>query len=96
MQEKARRVRASEIVTLIFQRFFQRPKIKGNQDKKSFEKMNGTLICLVAGAIRHCLREYIIGDKILIEFKYETRASEWYIGRVMVKVEHSRLVLQTQ
>ena len=86
MQEKVRRFRASEIVTLIFQMFFQYPKMRGNRDGKLFEIMNGTLICLVAGAIRHCLREYLIGDKSLIEFKYETAASEWYIGRVMVKV----------
>ena len=86
MQEKARRFRASEIVTLIFQIFFQRPRMRGNRDGKFFEKMNGTLICLVAGAIRHCLREYLVGDKSLIEFKYEIAASEWYIGRVMVKV----------
>ena len=86
MQEKARRFRASEIVTLKFQIFFQRPRMRGNQDGKFFEKMNGSLICLMAGAIRHCLREYLIGDKSLIEFKYEKAASEWYIGRVMVKV----------
>ena len=60
--------------------------MRGNRDGKFFKKMNGTLICLVTGAIRHCLREYLIGDKSLIEFKYETEASEWYIGRVMVKV----------
>ena len=48
--------------------------------------MNRTLICLVGVAIRQCLREYLVGDKILIEFEYETAASEWYIGRVMVKV----------
>ena len=86
MQEKARRFRASEIVTLIFQIFFQRLRMRGNRDGKFLEKMNGTLICLVAGAIRHCLREYLIGDKSLIQFKYKTAASEWYIGRVMVKV----------
>ena len=60
--------------------------MRGNRDGKFFEKMNGSLICLVAGAIRYCLREYLIGDKSLTEFKYEKAASEWYIGRVMVKV----------
>ena len=86
MQEKARRFRASEIVTLIFQIFIQHPRMRGNQDGKFLEKMHRTLICLVAGAIRHCLREYLVEYKSLIEFKYETAASEWYIGRVMVKV----------
>ena len=86
MQEKARRFRASQIVTLIIQIFFQHLRIMGNQDGKFLEKINRTRICLVAGAIRHCLREYLIGDKTLSEFKYETAASEWYIGRVMVKV----------
>ena len=86
MPEKARRFRASEIVTLIFQLFFQRPRLRDNRDGKFFEKMNRTLIRLVGGAIRQCPREYLVGDKILIEFEYETAASEWYIGRVMVTV----------
>ena len=86
MQENTRPFTASEIVSLIFQIFFQRPRMRGKRDSKFFDKMNGTLICLVAGAIRHCIREYLIGDKSLIEFKYETAASEWYIARVMVKV----------
>ena len=86
MLEKARRFRASEIVTVIFQIFFLCPRMRGNRDGKFFAKMNGTLICLVAGKIKHSLREYLIGDKSLIEFKYETAASEWYIGGVMVKV----------
>lgn len=50
--------------------------MRGNRDGKFLDKINGTLICLVAGAIRHCLREYHIGDKSLIEFKYEIAVSE--------------------
>ena len=76
MQENARRFRASDIVTLIFQIFFQCLRMRGNWDGKFLEKINRTRICLVAGAIRHCLREYLIGDKTLSEFKYETAASE--------------------
>ena len=77
--EKGRRFRASEIVTLIFEIFFERPKMRGNRDETFFGKMNGTFICLVAGVIRHCLREYQLGDRLknnLIEFKYETAASK--------------------
>ena len=85
MQENARRFRASDIVTLIFQIFFQCLRMRGNWDGKFLEQMNRTLICLVAGAIRHCLKVYLIGDKSLIQFKYKTAASEWYIRRVMVK-----------
>ena len=77
-QEKGRRFRASEIVTLIFEIFFERPKMRSNRDETFLDKMNGTFICLVTGAIRHCLREYQLGDRLknnLIQFKFETAAS---------------------
>ena len=76
MQEKTRRFRASEIATLIFQIFFLHPRKSGNWNGKFLQKMNRTWICLMAGAIRHCLSKYLIGDKSLIEFKDETAASE--------------------
>ena len=47
--------------------------MSGNRDMMFFGKMNGTFICLAAGVIRHCLREYQLGDRLknnLIEFKY--------------------------
>ena len=53
--------------------------MSSNPDKTFFGKMNGTFICLVAGAIKHCLREYQLGDRLknnVIEFKYETAASK--------------------
>ena len=56
-QEKGSRFKASEIVTRIFEIFFEWLKMSGNRDETIFGKMNGTFICLVAGAIRHCLRE---------------------------------------
>ena len=53
--------------------------MRGNREETFFDKMNGTFIYLVAGAIRHCLREYQLVDRLknnLIEFKYETAASK--------------------
>ena len=78
-QEKGRRFRASKIVTIIFEIFLEWPKIRGNRDETFFGKMNGTFICLVVGAIRHCLREYQLGNRLknnLIEFKYEMATSK--------------------
>ena len=53
--------------------------MRSNCYETFFDKMNGTVICLLAGAIRHYLREYQLGDRLknnLIEFKYETAASQ--------------------
>ena len=53
--------------------------MRGNHDKIFFGKKDGTFISLVAGAIRHCLREYQQGNRLknnLIEFKYETATSK--------------------
>lgn len=76
-QSKTRRFRASEIVTLIFEVFFQRPKLRGNKDKGFFDKINHVLVCLVAAAIRHSLKEIRAGNREeTVEFKYETGASE--------------------
>ena len=63
--------------------------MRGNRDKTIFGKINGTFIYLVDAAIRHCLREYQLGNRLknnLIKFKYKTAAIKYRMGREMVKV----------
>ena len=53
--------------------------MRGNRDETFFGNMNESFICLVAGAIRHCLREYQLVDRLknnLSEFKYEMAAGK--------------------
>ena len=53
--------------------------MRGNHNERLFDKMHETFVCLLAGAIKDCLREYYLGDMLktnLIEFKYETAASK--------------------
>ena len=53
--------------------------MKGNRDETFFGKINGTFICLRAGAIRHYVREYQLKYRLknnLIKFKYEMAASK--------------------
>ncbi|KAF8427190.1 hypothetical protein BGX38DRAFT_1278765 [Terfezia claveryi] len=66
------RFRAAEIVMVIYECFFWRPKIRGKRDSKIFDHINSILICLVASAIQYCLKELKSGeDTEAIEFKYE-------------------------
>ena len=66
--------RAEEIVNIIYAQYFQGAKRKGNQDPKFLDRVNGAFICLVATAIRHCLKAWRTGilDEQAPEFKYET------------------------
>ena len=75
--------RASEIVTVIYELFFQRQKMRGNRDTTFFDEINPVFVCLVASALQHCLKEWKGGDrtKVLVEFKYETAAGKNIIGR---------------
>jgi len=65
-------------VTVIYECFFQRPKMRGNRDVKFFDNINPVFICLVAAALRHCLKELKGGEQAgePIDFKYETAASK--------------------
>jgi len=66
--------RASEIVTVIYESFFQRPKMRGNLDMKFFDNINPVFICLVTAALRHCLKELKGGEQAgePIDFHYKT------------------------
>ena len=77
------RFRASEIVTLIYECFFKRPKMKGRRDIKFFDKINPVFICFVAAVIQHCLKAWKDGTEPteLVDFKYETAAGRNSIVR---------------
>ncbi|KAF8428826.1 hypothetical protein BGX38DRAFT_1334659 [Terfezia claveryi] len=68
------RFRAEEIVNIIYQRYFQGPKMKGNRDPGFLDRINGVFICFVASAMRHSLKAWKTGDfnPVMQEFKYET------------------------
>jgi len=68
------RLRVEEIVTIIYQKYFQGPKRKGNREPDFLEKINGVFICFVATTIRHCLKAWRTGEcaERVTEFKYET------------------------
>ncbi|KAF8437829.1 hypothetical protein BGX38DRAFT_1273858 [Terfezia claveryi] len=56
------------------EKYFEGRKRKGNREPNFLEKINGVFICLVATAIRHCLKAWRTGkcaDSVQ-EFKYET------------------------
>lgn len=59
---------------LIFQKYFQGAKAKGSKEPAFLEKINGAFICLVAAAIRHCLKAWKTGDydPKSPDFKYQT------------------------
>ncbi|KAF8415069.1 hypothetical protein EV426DRAFT_701826 [Tirmania nivea] len=80
MSTYGHRFRASEIVTAIYELFFQRQKIRGNRDPTFFDKINSVFICLVALALQHCLKEWKTGErtKVLVDYKYETAAASYY------------------
>ncbi|RPB28143.1 hypothetical protein L211DRAFT_778723 [Terfezia boudieri ATCC MYA-4762] len=68
------RFQAEEIVNIIYQRYFQGAKMKGNRDPSFLDRINGVFICFVASAMRHGLKVWRTGDcnPVIQEFKYET------------------------
>ena len=80
-QAFGRRFRATEFVTLIYEAFFQRPKMRVNRDPRFFGQINAVFMCLIATTIKHCLKECLSGQQkiVPVEFKYETAASKYYI-----------------
>ncbi|KAF8419988.1 hypothetical protein BGX38DRAFT_1263992 [Terfezia claveryi] len=72
------RFRAEEIVNIIYQWYFQGPKMKGNRDPGFLDRINGVFICFVASAMRHSLKAWKTGDcnPVMQEFKYETAWSQ--------------------
>ncbi|RPB24368.1 hypothetical protein L211DRAFT_785253, partial [Terfezia boudieri ATCC MYA-4762] len=69
---------ASEIMTVIYESFFWRPKMRGKRDSKFFDNINHVFICLAAATIQHCLKELKTGEATeAIEFKYDTAAGKY-------------------
>jgi len=67
------RFHAEEIVMMIYQRDYKGNRKQGHREPDFMNWINGVFICLVASAIRHCLkawrtREFVEGR----DFKYET------------------------
>jgi hypothetical protein len=52
--------------------------MRGYRDVEFHEKINGVFICLVASALRHCLKHWVKGElaEEMVEFKYETAAGK--------------------
>jgi len=77
-QELGQRFQATEIVTLIYDSYFQRQKMRGNRDERFFERINAVFVCLVTATIQHCLNKWWSGREPaeLVEFKYETAAGK--------------------
>jgi len=51
------RFRAKEIVDVIFNKYYVGKKMRGYKDCEFHDKINGIFICLVATALRHCLKQ---------------------------------------
>ena len=68
------RFRAIEIVTLIYECYFKRLKMRGRRDVSFFVKINVVFICFVAAAMQHCLKEWKTGREPTetVNFKFET------------------------
>ncbi|RPB18237.1 hypothetical protein L211DRAFT_854316 [Terfezia boudieri ATCC MYA-4762] len=64
---------AEEIVAIVYQKYFEGAKRKGNREPDFLEKINGVFICFVATAISHCLKAWKTGEcaDSMQEFKYE-------------------------
>jgi len=58
-QELSQRIRASEIVTLIYECYLRRPKMRGNRDENFFERINAVFVW-IAGFIHAHLNSYVI------------------------------------
>ena len=52
--------------------------MRGYRNCELHEKINGIFICLVATALRHCLKQWVTGElaEEVAEFKYEAAGSE--------------------
>jgi len=61
-------------VKIIYQKYFQTKRMKGNRDPEFLERINGVFICFVATAMRHCLKLWKTGEyqEDGPDFKYET------------------------
>jgi hypothetical protein len=69
--------RATEITELIFRKYFAGRKMRGNTDDTFFDSINEVFICLVASALRHCLKAWTTGVYVdAPDFKYETGKSK--------------------
>ncbi|RPB18856.1 hypothetical protein L211DRAFT_853735 [Terfezia boudieri ATCC MYA-4762] len=76
-----RHFRASEIMEVIFRKYFASVKMRGNFDSSFFDSINEVFICLVACAMRHCLKTWSTGVYVEpaknADFKYATTVSTW-------------------
>ena len=66
---------AEEIVKIIFQKYFNGKRSKGNQDPGFLDKINAPFLLFVCCAIRHCLmswRQGALQTEKVNEFKYQT------------------------
>ena len=62
------------IFSLFFLIYLQGLKRKGTREPDFLAKINGVFICLVTTVIRHCLKEWAMGECAVkvTNFKYET------------------------
>ncbi|KAF8422310.1 hypothetical protein BGX38DRAFT_1147315 [Terfezia claveryi] len=76
--------RATEIREIIFRKYFVMIKMRGNFDATFFDSINEVFICLVASAMRHCLKTWTTG--VYVEppktevFKYDTTVTTYKQG----------------
>ncbi|KAF8433171.1 hypothetical protein BGX38DRAFT_1146201 [Terfezia claveryi] len=76
-----RHFRATEIREIIFRKYFVTIKMRGNFDATFFDSINEVFICLVASAMRHCLKAWTTG--VYVEppktevFKYDTTVTTY-------------------
>jgi len=67
------RFRAEEIVMVIYQRYYEGKRKQRHREPDFMNRINGVFICLVASAIRHCLKTWRMGEFVETrDFKYET------------------------
>jgi len=67
------RFRAEEIVMVIYQRYYKGKRKQGHREPDFMNRINRVFICLVASAIRHCLKAWRTGEFVEgRDFKYET------------------------
>ena len=64
---------------MVYQLYFERPKMRGNRDPEFFNMINDSFIWLISSAIQHCLREWQTGEAAqeMVDFKYETAQHKW-------------------
>jgi len=63
---------------VIYNKYYAGKKMREYRDREFHEKINGIFICLVASALRHCLKHWVTGElaEEMVEFKYETAAGK--------------------